>query len=142
MLVQFPGKRLLHDLNELLLLLRCELLVEIVAQTKAVDRRVLDHRAHLTIVYSRREVRPANATRENGVGWIEWSPRGEGIPGPGNRTDFGMLMLRIMATNPQWTERPDNVTEPGMGERVMGPYYPRGEYTDKATFEAKGPKRS
>jgi hypothetical protein len=47
-----------------------------------------------------------------------------------------MLMLRIMATNPSWKERPDNVTKPGMEEAVMGPYYPRGEYTDKATFEA------
>ncbi len=52
-----------------------------------------------------------------------------------------MLMLRIMATNPNWKERPDNVTKPGMEETVMGPYLPRGEYTDKATFEAKGTKR-
>ena len=53
-------------------------------------------------------------------------------------TDFGMLMLRIMANSPSWEERPDNTTKPGMEEAVMGPYYPRGEYTDKATFEAKG----
>ena len=101
----------------------------------------LDEDRNYTIVYSRREDRPTNATLENGVAWIEWSARGEGIPGPGNRADFGMLMLRIMATNPSWVERPDNVTEPGMEERVMGPYYPRGEYTDKATFEATGRKR-
>ena len=31
------------------------------------------------------------------------------------------------------------VTKPGMEEAVMGPYYPRGEYMDKATFEATGP---
>ncbi len=96
----------------------------------------LDEDRNYTIVYSRREDRPRNATRENGVAWIEWSPRGEGLVDPRNREDFGMLMLRIMATNPTWTERPDNVTRPGMESAVMGPYLPRGEYTDKATFEA------
>ncbi len=98
----------------------------------------LDMDGYYTIVYSRKEDRPKNATAENGVAWIEWSPRGEGIDGPANRTDFGMLMLRIMANNPAWAESPDKVLKPGMEEAVMGPYYPRGEYTDKATFESTG----
>ena len=101
----------------------------------------LDEDGNYTIVYSRREDRPKNATLENGVAWIEWSPRGEGIDGPKNRTDFGMLMLRIMANNPGWAQSPEKVTEPGMEEAVMGPYYPRSEYTDKATFEASGLKK-
>ena len=42
----------------------------------------LDEDGNYTIVYSRKEDRPANATAENGVAWIEWSPRGEGIAGP------------------------------------------------------------
>ena len=100
----------------------------------------LDKDGNYTIVYSRKEDRPSNATLENGVAWIEWSPRGEGIDGPKNRTDFGMLMLRIMANNPSWAQSPDKVTKPGMEEAVMGPYLPRGEYTDKATFEASGLK--
>lgn len=99
----------------------------------------LDEDGYYTIVYSRKEDRPSNATPENGIAWIEWSPRGEGIAGPHNRKDFGMLMLRIMATNPAWRERPDNITQPGMEEEVMGPYYPRGYYTTKADFEAEGP---
>ncbi len=101
----------------------------------------LDADRHYTIVYSRKEDRPGNATEENGVAWIEWSPRGEGIDGPKNRADFGMLMLRIMATNPSWKERPDGVTQPGMEEAVMGPYYPRGYYTTTAEFEARGPRK-
>jgi hypothetical protein len=101
----------------------------------------LDADRNYTIVYSRREDRPRNATLEHGVAWIEWSPRGEGIDGPKNREDFGMLMMRIMATNPNWKVRPDNVTRPGMEEAVMGPYYPRGYYTTKAEFEAEGPKK-
>ena len=99
----------------------------------------LDEDGYYTIVYSRREDRPANATTENGIAWIEWSLRGEGLAVPHNRADFGMLMLRIMATNPDWQERPDNVTEPGMEEAVMGAYYPKGYYTTKASFEAEGP---
>jgi hypothetical protein len=101
----------------------------------------LDANGNYTIVVSRPEDRPKNATLENGVTWVEWSPRGEGIDSPQNRTDFGMLMLRIMANNPSWKKSPDYVMKPGMEEAVMGPYLPRGEYTDKATFEASGLKK-
>lgn len=101
----------------------------------------LDKDGNYTIVYSRKEDRPANATDAHGVAWIEWSPRGEGIDGPKNRADFGMLMIRIMATDPAWKQGPLHVTQPGMEEQVMGPYYPRGEYMTKAEFEAKGPKK-
>ena len=100
----------------------------------------MDEDRNYTIVYSRAEDRPANATMENGVAWIEWSPRGEGIGGTENREDFGMLMMRIMATSEDWKQRPDNVTAPGMEEKVMGPYFPRGEYMTREQFEAKGPK--
>lgn len=101
----------------------------------------LDADRNYTIVVSRKEDRPKNATSENGVAWLEWSPRGEGIDGPKNRADFGMLMLRIMAASPSWVQRPNMVTKPGMEEAVMGPYLPKGEYTDKATFEASGLKK-
>jgi hypothetical protein len=101
----------------------------------------LDADRNYTIVVSRPEDRPKNATVEMGVAWLNWGTRGEGIDDPRNRTDFGMLILRIMANNPTWANRPDLITKPGTEETVMGPYYPRGEYTDKATFEAKGPKK-
>lgn len=52
-----------------------------------------------------------------------------------------MLMLRIMACNPDWQQSPEKVTKPGMEEKVMGPYLPKGEYTTKAAFEAKGTKK-
>ncbi len=104
-----------------------------------IDMQIpLDKDGNYTIVYSRAEDRPANATEENGVAWIEWSPRGEGIDGPGNRTDFGMLMMRIMAPSEDWAESPANVTKPGDEEMVMGAYYPKGEYTTKEAFEALG----
>ncbi|MGH0032951.1 MAG: DUF1254 domain-containing protein [Myxococcota bacterium] len=100
----------------------------------------LDADRRYTLVYSRKEDRPRNATLENGVAWIEWSPRGEGIDGPTNREDFGMLMMRVMAPDADWAESPSNITEPGMEERVMGPYFPRGYYTDKKSFEKEGPR--
>lgn len=98
----------------------------------------LDADGNYTIVYSRAEDRPVNATAENGVAWIEWSPAGEGLDTPDNRDDFGMLLMRIMAPDPGWAESPANVTAPGMEAQTMGPYFPRSEYTTKAAFEALG----
>ncbi|MCA1300573.1 DUF1254 domain-containing protein [Stappia indica] len=98
----------------------------------------VNENGNYTIVYSRAEDRPGNATAENGVAWIEWSPRGEGLDSPENRKDFGMLMMRIMAPNPDWQESPANITRPGEEARVMGAYFPEGEYTTKEAFEALG----
>jgi len=98
----------------------------------------LDKDGNYTIVISREEDRPANATDENGVAWMDWGTRGEGLDDPSNRADFGMLVFRYMYNNPEWKHSPNNITAPGTEAEVMGPYYPRGEYTDKATFEKKG----
>lgn len=97
----------------------------------------LDANGNYTIVVSRPEDRPANATAENGIAWVNWGP-GEGLEGPPNRTDFGMILMRFIHPNPKWAQSPSNVVEPGTEEKVMGPYFPRGTYTDKASFEAKG----
>ena len=43
-----------------------------------------------------------------------------------------------MYNNPAWKQSPDKIREPGTEAEVMGPYYPRGVYTDKASFEADG----
>jgi hypothetical protein len=101
----------------------------------------LDAGRNYTIVVSRAEDRPQNATEQHGVAWLNWGTRGEGLDDPRNRTDFGMLMLRKMANNPTWTESPDHVTKPGTEEAVMGPYYPRGYYTTKVGFETEGVRK-
>ncbi len=101
----------------------------------------LDAEGNYTIVVSRPEDRPKNATIENGVAWMNWGTHGEGLDDPRNRTDWGMLMLRIMANNPSWAQSPEKVSRPGTAEQVMGPYYPRSEYTDKASYEATGLKK-
>jgi hypothetical protein len=96
----------------------------------------LDKDRNYTIVVSRAEDRPANATLENGIAWLDWGTRGEGIDDPSNREDFGFLVFRFMYNNPRWKHSPTRITVPGSEPEVMGPYYPRGEYTDRATFEA------
>ena len=101
----------------------------------------LDADRNYTIVVSRPDDRPKNATLKNEVAWMKWSPRGEGLDDPRNRPDYGMLIMRMMANNPSWNERPDNITKPGTEAAVMGPYFPTGYYTTKAEFEAKGAAR-
>lgn len=97
----------------------------------------LDKDGYYTIVVSRPEDRPRNATRENGVAWIDWGP-GEGSNDPRDRKDWGMLLMRYMVCDPEWKNSPAKARKPGTLEAVMGPYYPKGYYTNTAEFEAKG----
>jgi len=47
--------------------------------------------------------------------------------------------MRYLNVNPKWAHSASNVMASGTEAKVMGPYFPRGQYTDKATFEANGP---
>jgi hypothetical protein len=98
----------------------------------------LDKDGEYTIVVSRPEDRPKNATLDRGVAWIDWGP-GEGLNDPRNRKDWGMLLVRMMSADPNWENSPDKIARPGEEAAVLGPYYPRGEYTTKEAFEARGP---
>jgi hypothetical protein len=100
----------------------------------------LDEDGYYTIVVSRPEDRPRNATKENGVMWIDWGP-GEGSNDSRNRTDWGMLLMRYMVCAPDWEHSPAKSREPGSLKTVMGPYYPAGYYTTKAEFEKGGVKK-
>jgi hypothetical protein len=98
----------------------------------------LDEDRNYTIVICREEDRPTNATDENGVAWVDFGHRGEGIDDELNREDFAILLFRFMHTNPNWEHDPWKITKPRTEEEVMGPYFPKISYTDKATFEAEG----
>jgi len=100
----------------------------------------VDKDGYYTIVVSRPEDRPKNATRGNGVAWIDRGP-GEGLDGPRNHKDWGMLLMRYMVPHKAWEYSPLKAHKPGMEAAVMGPYYPRGYYTIKAKFEAEGVKK-
>ena len=69
---------------------------------------------------------------------MDWGTRGEGIDDESNRADFGLILFRFMLNNPNWAQDPNQIVEPGTEEKIMGPYFPRMSYTDKATFEAQG----
>ncbi len=99
----------------------------------------LDKDGYYTIVVSRPEDRPKNATRENGVVWINWGP-GEGLNDQRDRKDWGMLLMRYMVCQPDWENSPAKAIKPGTAETVMGPYYPRGYYVTKKQFESEGLK--
>ncbi len=100
----------------------------------------LDKDGYYTLVVSRPEDRPKNATNESGVAWIDWGP-GEGLGDPRNRKDWGMLLMRFTGINEDWQYSPLKVKSPGELATVMGPYYPRGYYTTKEKFEAEGVKK-
>lgn len=98
----------------------------------------LDDDRNYTIVICREEDRPANATDEDGVAWVDFGHKGEGIDDDLNREDFAIILFRFMHTNPDWKYDPWKIVEPRTEEEVMGPYFPRMSYTDTATFEAGG----
>ena len=100
----------------------------------------LDEDGYYTMLVSSPEDRPANATDEDGIAWLDWGP-GEGLEGdPRNREDFCLLMMRFMACADDWEHSPIKA-KPGTEAEVMGPYYPRGYYTTKDEFEANGPRK-
>ena len=67
----------------------------------------VDKDGYYTIVISRPEDRPKNATAENGVTWIDWGP-GEGIGDPRNRKDWGAVLMRFMVPHKDWQYNPFN----------------------------------
>jgi hypothetical protein len=94
----------------------------------------VDKDGYYTIVISRPEDRPKNATAQNGITWIDWGA-GEGIGDPRNRKDWGAVLMRFMVPHKDWQYNP---FKPGDLATVMGPYYPRGYYTTKEAFEREG----
>ena len=99
----------------------------------------LDVNRNYIIVVSRPEDRPANAIEKNGVAWMDWGTRGEGLDDPANRTNFGLLLFRFMYNNLNWANNPDQITKPGTESEILGPYFPHLSYTDKKGFEEDGP---
>ena len=100
----------------------------------------VDKDGFYTIVVSLPEDRPKNATRENGIAWINWGP-GEGLDDPRDRKDWGMLLMRFMVPHKDWPYDPQKAAKLDEEAAVMGPYYPKGYYTTKEEFEADGVKK-
>jgi hypothetical protein len=101
----------------------------------------VDSNGNYTVAVSEPFNRPANATLDNGYVWL--SPGvGEGRY-QGARPYFGVLYIRFMGPDVNWTQSPTNISPPTVAnpvspyQTVMGPYYPTCSYMSKADFEAK-----
>ncbi|WP_299690292.1 hypothetical protein [Hydrocarboniphaga sp.] len=94
----------------------------------------LDAERGYTIVVSRAGDRPANARRECGVAWLEWTAAGDGA----GHDDDGMLFLRNMLPSPGFTHAVQSTSRPGDEREVMGEYLPVAAYSSVAEFERRG----
>jgi hypothetical protein len=99
------------------------------------DRQVLRQSGrNYTVVVSKPEDRPANATRKCGVAWLDWGARGDGV----GDADYAALIMRNMLVSPEFEHAIQNVARPTEEEAVMGPHFPRSQYTSRDEFEARG----
>ncbi len=107
---------------------------------------VTDATGHYTIVFSKAEDRPANATAANGVTWVDWGPKG-----------LSAFFMRWQAVGPEWSfaKTPDEInlgrqTDPNsvvfdptvIGRNnnagFLGEYQPIVHYLDKSAFQNLG----
>jgi hypothetical protein len=92
-----------------------------------------DEDGFYTIVMSLPEDRPANATAECGVAWLDWG-LGDWLARP----DLANVIIRNQLSDPSFAEGIDKVLVPGTEQAVMGEFYPTGRYMTPAEFEARG----
>jgi hypothetical protein len=104
----------------------------------------VDQDGFFTVVISKPEDRPANASTVCGVGWLNFGI-GEGEY-PGARSWEDVLYMRYMdaLSGAEWPQSPKNIPEPTTSDpnnelaNVMGEYTPVATYTNQAAYEAKG----
>ncbi len=96
-----------------------------------------DDKRNYTLVVSKPKDRPENATTKCGYKWLSFG-QGENYPDPASRDWVGTFYMRFMAAEPDWKQAPQNVTEPGTEQQVMGKYFPRSEHSTVAGFEKRG----
>lgn len=99
------------------------------------DRQVLDRSGRdYTIAVSTAADRPTNARARCGIAWLDWGDRGDGAGDP----NYGLLIMRNMLASPDYSRAIQRVSSPGTEPQVMGPMFPRSQYTSTAGFEARG----
>lgn len=99
-------------------------------------RPLLDPKGHYNVVVSRAIDRPANATEQCGVAWMEYG-NGDGIPG--GSPDFGAVINRHTLVNPAFKNSWFDVKTVHSEVNALGPYLPMViNLHEKARFEALG----
>jgi len=92
-----------------------------------------DADGNYTIVISLVQDRPARATTECGVAWMDWTFKGDQMGDP--FLDF--FMIRNMLSSDNFANSIQAIPQPGMEKQVMGPYYPQGTYMTPLEFDIK-----
>lgn len=87
-----------------------------------------------TIVVGKAADRPWNAKRKCGVAFLAADPDGDGV----GRKDAGLLLTRNVIPSKRFRHSIQRVTSPYNAAKIMGRYYPRGEYRTKASFRKRG----
>lgn len=95
-----------------------------------------DSHGYYTIVVSLPQDRPRNAIARCGVAWMNWTTKGDDVPGGHNR--LISLTMRNQLASPSFSHAIDKISAPGTERKVMGDYYPNGTYTTKQHFEKHG----
>lgn len=88
-----------------------------------------------TIVLSRKADRPRNAITQCGVAWLPMADDGDGALDD----DVTVLQLRHMLGTGSFAQAIQGISKPGMEEKDMGPYFPRGRYMTPNQFETAVP---
>lgn len=91
-------------------------------------KTVVDKRGYATFVISDPEDRPTNATRENGINYLEW----------GGFYYSGIVIYRHMLPARSFKEAIQNVPEGTPPAKVMKSYMPVAAYCEPKTFESVG----
>lgn len=95
-----------------------------------------------TIVISKQEDRPRNATFKCGVWWMPPDPEGDGVarPNVGQLLTRNVLPARNRNGSLKFRQSSWSVTTPfpSSAKTQMGQYYPRGSYTRTKAFERLG----
>ncbi len=97
------------------------------------DQIVTDQDGFYTIVVSKAENRPSNASEACGVTWIDWGERGDGAGDPSQ----GNLIIRNMLGD-DFDHSIQNIRNPESAREDMGSYFPTPTYSTKSEFEAQG----
>lgn len=105
------------------------------------EQLVVNEDGYYTIVVSREDDLPSNATLECGVSHLSWSAAGDGygiVEGRENNPDDGFLLFRNIVPAPEFAHAPPAPSTLDEEEESMGEYLTKGRYFSKAEFEGLG----
>lgn len=87
-----------------------------------------------SIIISKPEDRPKNATQACGHAWVDWGRRGD----MAGRDGHTSVAIRHLLPTKSFKEASQNVCEAGTEEKIMGEYFPKAKYyADAKSFDAE-----